>query len=77
MVRRKSVVRPMSVHHFQRSSSPKPAEPVEAKFHVETQVDWGTKVCSRGLGHMTKTAAMPIYMVKTPQNSFSPEPKGQ
>ena len=30
----------------------------------------GTKVCLRGLGHMTKMAAMPIY-VKNPSKFFS------
>ena len=29
---------------------------------------WGTKVCSNGPGHMTRMAAMPIYMVKTYKN---------
>ena len=35
--------------------------PIETKFHVEPPWDRGTKVCSNGLGHMTKMAAMPIY----------------
>ena len=35
----------------------------------------GTKFCSRHLGHMTKMAATPLYMVKTLQKS-SPEPAG-
>ena len=35
--------------------------PIEAKFHMEPSWDGGTKVCSNGLGHMTKMAAMPIY----------------
>ena len=35
--------------------------PIEAKFHMESQWDGGTKVCSNGPGHMTKMAAMPIY----------------
>ena len=33
----------------------------EVKFHVEPPWDGGTKVCSNGLGHMTKMAAMSIY----------------
>ena len=37
---------------------------IEAKFHVAPQWDRGTNVCSNGLGHMTKMAAMPTY-VKT------------
>ena len=35
--------------------------PFELKFHMETPYDGGTKVCSKGPGHMTKMAAMPIY----------------
>ena len=31
--------------------------PIEAKFHVESPWDGGTKVCSNGPGHMTKMAA--------------------
>ena len=36
--------------------------PIEAKFHVEPPWDGGTKICSNALGHMTKMAAMPIYV---------------
>ena len=32
---------------------------------MESPWDGGTKGCSNGPGHMTKMAAMPIYMVKT------------
>ena len=42
----------------------------------EPQWDGRTKVYSRGLGHMTKMTATPIYG-KTLQKSSSPEPKGQ
>ena len=35
--------------------------PIEAKFHMEPPWDRKTKVCSNGLGHMIKMAAMPIY----------------
>ena len=35
--------------------------PIEAKFHMESQWDGGMKVYTRGLGHMTKMTAMPIY----------------
>ena len=35
--------------------------PIEAKCHVEPPWVGGTKVCSNGPGHMTKTATMPIY----------------
>ena len=37
----------------------------------------GTKFCLQHLGHMTKMAATPIYMVKTLQKSSSPEPAGR
>ena len=37
------------------------AWPIEAKFYVQPPWDGGTKVCSKGVGHMTKMAAMPIY----------------
>ena len=49
--------------------------PIEAEFHVEPPWDGGTKVCSNGPGHVTKMAAMPIY-VKNLKKSSSPEPKG-
>ena len=52
------------------------AWPIEAKFHMEPQWDGRTKVCSYGLDHMTKMAAMPIYG-KNMKNSSSPEPKGR
>ena len=35
--------------------------PVEARFHVNSPWDRGTKAYSNGPGHMTKMAAMPIY----------------
>ena len=35
--------------------------PIEAKFHVESPLEGGTKVYSNGPGHMTKIATMPIY----------------
>ena len=50
--------------------------PNEAKFHVEPQWDRGTKICSNGLGHMTKVAAMSIYG-KNMKTSSSLEPKGR
>ena len=36
--------------------------PIEAKFHMEPPCDGGMKVCSNGPDHMTKMAAMPIYV---------------
>ena len=59
--------------HFQTSS---PLKPLGAKFHMEPPEDGGTKVCSNGPDHMTKMAAMPIY-VKNLKKSSSPEPKGR
>ena len=35
--------------------------PIEHTFHLESHWDGGMKVCSGGLGHMTKMATMPIY----------------
>ena len=35
---------------------------IKVKFHMEFLWDGGTKVYSNGPGHMTKTAAMPIYV---------------
>ena len=49
--------------------------PIEAKFHMGSQWDRGTKICSNGPGHMTKMAAMPVYG-KSLKKSSSPEPKG-
>ena len=43
---------------------------IKAKFHMEPQWDGGMKVCLRGLGHMTKMAATPIYG-KNPSRIFS------
>ena len=37
------------------------AWPIKAKFYVEPPWVGGTKFCSWHLGHMTKTAATPIY----------------
>ena len=42
--------------------------PIKVKFHIKLLWDGGTKVCSIGPGHMTKMAAMPVYMVKTLKN---------
>ena len=40
---------------------PQTAGPFEAKFHVKPPWVGGTKVCSGGLGHMTKMSTKPIY----------------
>ena len=46
----------------------KTAGPIKAKFHMEPRCDGGMQVCSRGLGHMTKMAAMSIYGKKNFKN---------
>ena len=38
------------------------ALPIKAKFYVESPWEGGTKVYINGPGHMTKMAAMPIYV---------------
>ena len=38
--------------------------PIEAKFHVEPPWEGEMKICSNCQGHMTKMAAMPIYVKK-------------
>ena len=55
-VRRLSVRRPHSLNIFSETTGL-----IEAKFHMESPWDGGTKVCSNGPGHITKMAAMPIY----------------
>ena len=39
------------------------AKMIKAKFHMESPLDGGTKVCSKfnSLSHMTKISTMPIY----------------
>ena len=37
-------------------------QPIEAIFHVEPPWGGEAKICSNGPGHMTKKAAMPIYL---------------
>ena len=56
--RHPSVVRPSTISNIFSSET---TGPIELKFHIETPKDGGKKVCSNGLGHMTKMAAMPIY----------------
>ena len=46
------------VSTFSNIFSSETVGPIEAKFHVEPPWDGGTKVCSKGPGHMTKMAAM-------------------
>ena len=42
---------------------------IETKCHVEPPWDGRTKVCSNGLGHMTKWPSC-LYMIKTFKNLF-------
>ena len=75
MVRRPSVRRPSVVRPpFSKIVFSKTARPIKAKFHTEPQSDRRTKVCSRGLGHMTNVAATPIYG-KNPSKIFSSRTK--
>ena len=39
-----------------------PSSVIQVKFHMKPPWDGGTKVCSNGPCHMTKMAAMPIYV---------------
>ena len=55
-VRRRPSVRPISNVFFSET-----AWPIKAKFYVKPPWEGGTKVYINGPGHMTKTAAMPIY----------------
>ena len=50
------------------------AWPIKAKFYVESPWEGGTKVYINGTDHMTKMAAVPIY-VKNLKKSSSPEPE--
>ena len=52
------VCRPHSLNIF----SSETAWPIKVKFHMAPPWDGRTKVCSNGPGHMTKMAAMPIYV---------------
>ena len=41
------------------------------KFYIETPYDREIKVCSNGVGHMTKMATTPILYGRNPLNNFS------
>ena len=62
-----SVVRPSTFSNISSETT----GPIELKFHMETCLDGGTKVCSNCPGHMTKMAAMPIYGKKPLKIYFS------
>ena len=70
-----TLVEDHSVSTFSNFFSLETARPIEAKFNVEPPWDKETKVCSNGLGHMTKMAAIPICS-KNLLKSSSLEPKG-
>ena len=59
-----SVCRPHTLKIFSKTTGP-----IEAKFHMESPWDGGTKIYSKGPDHMTKVAAMPIYG-KNPKKSL-------
>ena len=54
---RLSVRQPHSLNIFSSETT----GPIEARFHMESPWDGGTKLCSNGPGHMTKMADMAIY----------------
>ena len=62
------------VSTFSNIFSSETSRPIEAKFHVESPWDGGTKVCLNGPGHMTKTTDMSMYG-KNLKKSSSPKPK--
>ena len=76
MVRRPSVVRPSSSASFK-------AFLLQNRWANQNQISygasvgWGTKVCSRGLGHMNKMAETLYMYGKFLQKSSSPEPNCQ
>ena len=45
--------------------------PIKVRFYIEHLCLTGTKVFIIGPGHMTKLAAMPIYILKIIKNFFS------
>ena len=49
-----------SVSIFSNFFSLETARPIEAKCHVESPLDGGTKACSNGSGHLTKMTVMPF-----------------
>ena len=67
-----SVCCPHSLNIF----SSETAWPIKVKLHIELPWYGGTKICSKGPGHMTKMATMPIYG-KNFKKSSPPEPNIQ
>ena len=62
-----TLVKDHSDSTFSNFFSLETAKPIEAKFYVAPPWDGGTKVCSNGLGHMTRWPSFP-YMAKTLKN---------
>ena len=56
-----TLVQGHSDSRFSNFFSLETAGTIEAKFHVESPWDEGTKNSSNGPGHMTQMATMPIY----------------
>ena len=72
MIRRLSVVRPSSVRRrppFSKIFFSETARPIKAKFYMKHLWEGGTNVFINNPGHLTKMAAMPIY-VKNPSKFF-------
>ena len=53
--------------------SSKTALSIKAKFYVKSPWEGGRKVYINGPGHMTKMAAMPIYVKNLKKSSPEPE----
>ena len=62
-----SGIRPSTISNIFSSET---TVPIKLKFHIETPLDAGMKVCSNGPGHMNKMVAMNIYG-KNPLKGFS------
>ena len=76
MLRRPSVVRRLSDHHFRRAFSPKPLG--QSKPNFMWSLHWsGERKFVRGIWVTWPRWSPRPYMVKTLQKSSSPEPKGQ
>ena len=58
---------------FSNVFSSETAWPIKAKFYVEPPWEGGMKVYISGPGHMTKMAAMPIYVKNLKKSSPEPE----
>ena len=59
---------------FLKDFSSENTGPISIKFHMQPLGKGGKKIYIFCLGPITRMATLPIYMVKTIQNSSSPEP---